>query len=87
MLFSVLHDKYDFNYLALEQGTIVYKMFVSKPQAGNLEATAEFARKYTNAPTFITDQELQMIADASQISDAKTDRIWGLDRNSGPSTF
>jgi len=83
MLFSALHKKYGYNYLALEQGTVVCRMFSSKPLAGNREAIAEFARKYTNAPTFITDQELQMIADAGRISDAKTDRIWGLDQEFG----
>jgi hypothetical protein len=83
MLFSALHKKYGFNYLALEQGTVVCKMFASKPLVGNLDAIAEFARKYTNAPTFITDQELQMIGEAGRISDAKTDRIWGLDQEFG----
>ncbi len=83
MLFSALHKKYGFNYLALEQGTVVCKMFASKPLVGNLNAIAEFARKYTNAPTFITDQELQMIGEAGRISDAKTDRIWGLDQEFG----
>lgn len=43
----------------------------------------EFARKYTNAPTFITDQELPMITDAGQISNAKTYRIWGLSQEFG----
>ena len=83
MLFSALHKKYGFNYLALEQGTVVCKMFASKPLVGNPDAIAEFVQKYTNAPTFITDQELQMIADAGRISDAKTDRIWGLDQEFG----
>lgn len=83
MLFSVLHKKYGFNYLALEQGTVVCKMFASKPLVGNPDAIAEFAQKYTNAPTFITDQELQMIREAGRISDAKTDRIWGLDQEFG----
>jgi len=83
MLFSALHKIHGFNYLALEQGTVVCKMFASKPLVGNLDAIAEFARKYTNAPTFITDQELQMIGEAGRISDAKTDRIWGLDQEFG----
>ncbi len=83
MLFSALHKIHGFNYLALEQGTVVCKIFASKPLVGNLNAIAEFARKYTNAPTFITDQELQMIGEAGRISDAKTDRIWGLDQEFG----
>ncbi len=59
------------------------KMFASESFAGNQEAIAEFARKFSNAPTFITDQELLMIADVGRISDAKTDRIWGLDQEFG----
>ena len=83
MLFSALHEKYGFNFLALEQGTVVCKMFASESMVGNLGAIAEFARKYTNAPTYITDQELQMIAEAGRISRARTDRIWGLDQEFG----
>lgn len=83
MLFKSLHEKYGFNYLALEQDPVMSQMVSAKPVIGKRDYVISLANQYPNAFTFITDQELEMIAQAGSISNGKGNRIWGLDQAFG----
>lgn len=83
LLFRALHERYGYNYLALEQDPLICRL-VSSPQAvGNLTAIAALANRYPNGFTFNSDQELEMIAQVGQVGDRRADRIWGLDQMFG----
>src|SRR6202022_3191370 len=47
---------------------------------GNREGLRALARRYPNAFTFDTDQEIEMIAEAGAVSGTKANPIWGLDQ-------
>lgn len=83
MLFEALHDQKGFNYLALEQDPVITQMISAKSVVGKRDRVVSLANRYPNAFTFITDQELEMIAEAGRISEGKGDRIWGLDQAFG----
>lgn len=80
LIFKLLHEKYGYNYLALEQDPIMGKMVSAPTAVGKRDFMVSLARKYPNAFTFITDQELEMIAEAGKISDGKGNKIWGIDQ-------
>jgi hypothetical protein len=83
MLFKVLHERRGFNYLALEQDPVITQMVSAKSVAGNRDLVISLANRYPNAFTFITDQELEMIAEAGSISKGKGNRVWGVDQAFG----
>jgi hypothetical protein len=83
MLFQALHERRGFNYLALEQDPVVTQMVSAKSVVGKRDYIVSLANQYPNAFTFITDQELEMIAEAGSISKGKGNRIWGVDQAFG----
>ncbi len=80
LLFEALQQRHGFHYLALEQDPLVCRMASTLPVRGNLDAIVALAKKYPNAFTFGTDQELGMIARAGLTSTGKADPVWGLDQ-------
>jgi hypothetical protein len=50
---------------------------------GRLDAIADLVARYPHAPTFATDQELEMIARVGNISDAEFGPVWGIDQEFG----
>jgi hypothetical protein len=84
LLFNSLHKHHGYNYLALEQDPVMARMVSEPPVVGNREHVVSLANKYPNAFTFITDQDLEMIWQAGEVSGAKGNRIWGLDQVFGP---
>lgn len=83
-LFSLLNERRGFKFLALEQDPLTCRLISGSPLVGNEENIVGYARENPNSFTFITDQELEMIARAGRISDAHSNRIWGLDQVFGP---
>jgi hypothetical protein len=83
VLFFLLHECCGFNHLALESDPLSAQIASSSSMKGQVRKIDEYAAKFPNAFTFATDQELQMIADACNISTAKTDCVWGLDQSFG----
>jgi hypothetical protein len=83
MLFGALHDRHGFNYLALEQDPLACQLASTPAVRGSLDATVELAKKYPNAFTFDSDQELTMIAHAGAMSKGNADAVWGLDQSFG----
>jgi len=82
-LFQALHQSDGFNYLALEQGTVITSWLGDPEHRGNIEAIAALVGKYPNAPTFATDEELKMIAAIGATSSAIPNPIWGVDQEYG----
>ncbi|MCB1023426.1 MAG: hypothetical protein KDB79_03495, partial [Acidobacteria bacterium] len=79
-LFGLLNRERGFNYLALEQDPIMAKT-VSQTQNDDKQAfVVSTVRKYPNGFTFITNQELTMIAEAAKIANGKGNAIWGIDQ-------
>ncbi len=78
-LFEQLHLNDHFNYLALEQDAVMMNL-ISKKQVD----VYTMATKYHNGFTFISDQELELIAQAKKISKTKNS-IWGCDQSFGAS--
>lgn len=82
-LFVFLHEKHNFNYLALESDPVSAYVVSLPPLRGNLEALGEYARRYPNSFTFPTNQELQLMATAGKVSTGRVDPVWGLDQSFG----
>lgn len=80
MLFKALNKQHGFNYLALEQDPVMTRMVSAPTTVGKRDYVISLARKYPNAFIFITDQELEMISQAGNISKGKGRIIWGLDQ-------
>lgn len=78
-LFDLLHNHYQFEYLALEQDPAMMRIIADRNT--NIQ---DLARKYPYGFTFITDQELAMIEKTRSISKAKNP-IWGCDQSFGAS--
>ena len=79
-LFRELHDRYGFDYLALEDGPFIAELFSDPAVRGDREATLALANRYVNALQFWNDQEVQMILDVGRISRASASPVWGLDQ-------
>jgi len=82
-LFAFLHANHNFNYLALESDPVSAHMASIAPLRGDVQALMEYIKKYPNAVTFRTDQELRMFADVGRLSTGRSDAIWGLDQSFG----
>lgn len=77
-LFRALHDRFGFDYLALEDGPFVAELY--SDIRGDREASFALANRYVNALQFWNDQEVQLIVDAGRTSDAPDAPVWGLDQ-------
>lgn len=81
-LFTALHRRHGYNHLALEQDPLAVRSASEPPLAGHLLRVAGYSRRYANAFTFDTDQELALIASAGAIR-TKGRAVWGLDQMFG----
>lgn len=82
-LFDRLHDRLGFNYLILEQDPVTARTVSRPPYRGRLDAISELARRHKFAFTFISDQELAMIARAGAISGGRHLPVWGCEQAFG----
>lgn len=80
-LFALLQRRHGFNHLALEQDPLA-AMIASGPARGDIRKIARYARRYPDAFTFNTDQELDLIASAGRARGA-SEPVWGLDQTFG----
>jgi hypothetical protein len=81
-LFRLLHDKYDYNYLALEEDAVWGGMLSEAAKKGGGDAVIKLALAFPNAFHLATEDEMQMIGDIGKISKAKNP-IWGLNQAFG----
>lgn len=82
-LFQEYHDQFGYNYLVLEQGCAISSFYGLPEYRGNYESLASLVRNYPQSPTFATDEELRLIADAGRISTSPINPIWGVDQDLG----
>jgi hypothetical protein len=78
-LFRLLHDRYDFNYLALEEDAYWCGMLSEAARAGGGEAVVNLALRYPNAFHLPTENEMRMIGEVGRMSGSKK-AIWGLNQ-------
>ena len=81
-LFRLLHDRYDFNHLALEEDALWGKMLSEAAKKGGGEGVIDLALRYPNAFHLPTENEMQMIGDIGKISNARYP-VWGLNQAFG----
>lgn len=79
-LFRQLNQAYHFEYLAIEQDPYGMKAAVSDGRRGRLDQIAAHAREYPYSFTFASDEELQLLAMAGTISNARIQPVWGIDQ-------
>ena len=53
------------------------------PVRGRTDSIVAYARRYPHAFTFMSDQELAMIADVGRIATGRGNPLWGLDQAFG----
>ena len=82
-LFSALHDRHGFNYVAVEQDPFGMQLASTDPVRGNLQRIAEAVRRYPYAFTFETDEEMRMFAQAGRVSTGGWRPLWGVDQAFG----
>lgn len=82
-LFRMLQGRYGFQFLALEQDQISCQLVSRRPVRGNRDSVASLARRYPHAFTFMSDQELSMLADVGTVSHATANPVWGCDQAFG----
>lgn len=82
-LFRDLNNRYGFRYLTLESGGVVTRWIDEAARSGGLEAVAAIVDRYPMAPTFATDEELQLMAVARELSDTPVQAVWGVDQELG----
>jgi hypothetical protein len=83
LLFDALHRSHGFSYIALEQGSVITSWLGSPEHRGNLGSITGLIGRYPHAPTFATDEELEMMATIGGISSATGNPIWGVDQELG----
>lgn len=83
LLFNELHRRFSFNYISLEQGTVITSWLGDDSHRGNMAAIRNLIHTFPHAPTFATDEELQLIAEVGTTSSAATNPIWGVDQEFG----
>lgn len=81
-LFSLLHQHFGFNHLALEQDPLSARLASMRPMNGRPDRITTYARRYPDAFTFNTDQELALIASARS-KGVPGHVLWGLDQTFG----
>lgn len=82
-LFDTLQKQAGYHYVALEQDPLTMELASRAPMRGQVEALAAYSRRYPFAFTFVSDQELAMIAHIGAVSRGHADPIWGLDQSFG----
>jgi hypothetical protein len=72
-----------YHYVALEQDPAAMRAASVAPMRGRTDSIVAYARRYPHAFTFMSDQELAMIADVGRIAKGRGNPLWGLDQAFG----
>ena len=82
-LFRALHERSGYQYFAEEQDPVTMRRISVAPVRGNRDSIVAISRRYQHAFTFMSDQELDMLAALGVISTAHAHPIWGCDQAFG----
>jgi len=85
-LFKQLQNAASYKYIALEQDPVTMRIASREPVRGNIDSLTAIARRYPHAFTFMSDDELRMIADIGGVSSGRGNPVWGLDQSFGVTT-
>ena len=83
-LFRILQPS-GYQYVADEQDPVALRWVSSLKGAHTRDSVAAFARRYQHGFTFMSDQELTMLADIAAASEGKGNPLWGCDQAFGAS--
>ena len=76
-----------FQYFACENDPLTLQTLSSTGYRGRRDSAQAWARRYPLGYTFITDQELEMLADIGGASRAKGHALWGCDQAFGATHY
>lgn len=79
-LFDELQTKYGFQRLVLEQGDIIASWIDAAARSGGRDSVNALVRRYPHAPTFATDEELELMVHVRRASPAPGQAVWGVDQ-------
>jgi len=82
-LLRELEQRAGYRSVALEQDPVAMRAASAAPMRGRLDSVVAYARRYPHAFTFMSDQELAMIADVGRIANGRGNPVWGLDQAFG----
>lgn len=79
-LFSELHGRAGYNYLADEQDPVILRLASTPPMRGDIAAIRAQAAAEKHSFTFNSDEELQLLADVGRLSTGKGHPLWGCEQ-------
>jgi hypothetical protein len=79
-LFDELQKRYGVQHLVLEQGSVIASWIDAAARAGGGDSVRQLVRRYPHAPTFATDEELELMTHVRQTSVAPGPAVWGVDQ-------
>lgn len=79
-LFDELQAKYGVHHLVLEQGEIIASWIDAAARDGGRDSVNALVRRYPHAPTFATDEELELMVHVRQASPSPEQAVWGVDQ-------
>lgn len=86
-LFRTLHERFGYQYFAEEQDPLVMERASAPPARGSLAALEDIARKHPYAYTFISDEELAMLAEIGRIATGRHHPLWGCEQAFGATLY
>lgn len=81
-LFRLLHDRYSYQHLVVEQDPVAIEDALDPARRGNADKLAAHARKYPSLFEFDTDEDLEFLALVSRLVKGP-DAIWGVEQATG----
>jgi hypothetical protein len=82
-LLTDLEPRAGYRYVAVEQDPSAMRAASVPPMRGHVDSIVAYARRYPHAFTFMSDQELAMVADVARLSNGRGNAVWGLDQSFG----
>lgn len=79
-LFDELQERHGVQHLVLEQGNVIASWIDAAARAGGRDSVRALVRRYPHAPTFATDEELDLMTHVRQASTAPGPAVWGVDQ-------
>ncbi len=79
-LFDELQARHGFQHLVLEQGSVISSWIDDAARSGGLDSVRALVGKYPHAPTFATDEELELMTHVRSLSTATGQAVWGVDQ-------
>jgi hypothetical protein len=86
-LFRALHERFGYRYFAEEQDPLVMERASAPPLRGDRAALEDLARAHPYAFTFVSDEELAMLAEIGRISTGRSRLLWGCEQAFGATLY